>query len=597
MQKTICTYITEQSFKYCVPFFKSLSINYPAYPHVVIIYNGNNPEHLEYLKQIPRSSIITEFNFDNIHIEMFSPKHFTNSDVLFLDIHSIILKPLDHIFLKKISIISNHDFIETSSIFTQESIFDEQLNNLLLQDNITFPLYNDELVNKNYMFIPKQYRNEQTYSELLQLSKTYEPYIQNGVNSILSLWMKKNNIEPQYDYKYNFQSIFFQFNDIKYMPLDYIIIFNYDNAILPDDDEIQNWWRTKDSYKKIQQIYNMFAYDNNDKHLYIFGWPSYLGGADTKLHHLLDLLHNDYKITVIPNYHQQLSQKEWTTFMDNHGITYGTKESILYVPNSPALSLCNQYFIEKNIDKFCKTKNLKVIWSSEMMWHFKDELTHIEQKLIDKVLYVSDIQKSKMNYPDTLPSHMTGNYINPEYFPYKKRNNEIFTIGRMSRPDPDKYPENFPVYYSQLNIPHVKYRIMGWSDKLTEKYKWFTFDNKWDLLEPNKETQLDFLYSLDVFLYPLGHKFIESWGRSTVEAMLTGCIPIVQSGHHLDNLIIHGQTGFIIDDYIDLQNIMNKLYYDKTYKDMISLQCHEHAKNVLCNREEHIAIWKEALSV
>ena len=31
---------------------------------------------------------------------------------------------------------------------------------------------------------------------------------------------------------------------------------------------------------------------------------------------------------------------------------------------------------------------------------------------------------------------------------------------------------------------------------------------------------------LDLFVYPLGHQFIESWGRVVAEAMLTGCVPI-----------------------------------------------------------------------
>ena len=35
--------------------------------------------------------------------------------------------------------------------------------------------------------------------------------------------------------------------------------------------------------------------------VYIFGWPSFVGGADTKLAHLIPLLSKDVDLTVIPN--------------------------------------------------------------------------------------------------------------------------------------------------------------------------------------------------------------------------------------------------------------------------------------------------------
>ena len=56
---------------------------------------------------------------------------------------------------------------------------------------------------------------------------------------------------------------------------------------------------------------------------------------------------------------------------------------------------------------------------------------------------------------------------------------------------------------------------------------------------------------MDRLVYPLGHKFIGSWGRSTVEAMLTGCIPLVPEGHPLENLMIHGETGYVCGDFLE----------------------------------------------
>lgn len=56
--------------------------------------------------------------------------------------------------------------------------------------------------------------------------------------------------------------------------------------------------------------------------LFIFGWPSALGGADTKLAHLLILLHAHYDLTGIPNESRHLRNRLGTRFLDRLGVKY-----------------------------------------------------------------------------------------------------------------------------------------------------------------------------------------------------------------------------------------------------------------------------------
>lgn len=326
--------------------------------------------------------------------------------------------------------------------------------------------------------------------------------------------------------------------------------------------------------------------------LYIFGWPSFLGGADTKLAHLLVLLHNHCEITVIPNENRHLHNKIWTRFLDKYGIRYSMFDRLANKLEGFALSMCNECFFIHHIAHRAKEKGLKIIWSSEMMWHHLGELEAIKSGLIDRVLYVSELQKSMLapDYGD-LPSAITGNYIEPEFFPFKERRNETFTIGRLSRPDPLKYAEDFPVFYERLELPDTRFRVMAWDHKLKQKYRWFKFDSRWDLLPAEKESQVQFLHSLDLFVYPLGHDFRESWGRSTVEAMLTGCIPLVPAGHHLENLIVHGETGFICRDFLEWKECAQRLYCDYPLRKSIATRCREHSETRLCNKPEHLNRW------
>jgi hypothetical protein len=239
-----------------------------------------------------------------------------------------------------------------------------------------------------------------------------------------------------------------------------------------------------------------------------------------------------------------------------------------------------------------KEKGLKIVWSSDMMWHHAGELDAVREGIIDFVLYTSNLQKEVLSKGyGNLPSMVTGNYIDPTFFPFKERRNSSFAIGRLSRAAPEKYPEDFPAFYECLELPGCRFRVMAWDEALQRKYRWHHFDERWDLLKAGAEPQADFLHSLDLFVYPLGHNFVESWGRSTVEAMLTGCIPLVSAGHHLENLMVHGESGFICRDFLEYQQHAQELFRDGHKRLRISRQCAEHARNHLCNKEEHLELW------
>jgi glycosyltransferase involved in cell wall biosynthesis len=330
--------------------------------------------------------------------------------------------------------------------------------------------------------------------------------------------------------------------------------------------------------------------------IYIFGWPSFLGGADTKLAHLLRLLHREFSITVIPNDPPRLKEKVWTRALDQLGIRYTTLDRLPRRLKGVGLSLCNDRFFTEGIASRAKERGLRVIWSSEMMWHQDGELDAVKQGLLDKVLYTSEIQKKTLSegYGD-LPGHITGNYIDPASFPFVERRNRTFTIGRLSRPDSVKYPEDFPVFYECLELGDVRFRVMAWDADLRAKYSWHKFDGRWDLLESEAEAQVQFLHSLDLFVYPLGQRFVESWGRSTVEAMLTGAIPLVPPGHHLENLVEHGKSGYVCHDFVEYKDHAQRLSRDYAERRKMARQCREHAERRLCRAAEHLNIWKKAL--
>jgi glycosyltransferase involved in cell wall biosynthesis len=188
------------------------------------------------------------------------------------------------------------------------------------------------------------------------------------------------------------------------------------------------------------------------------------------------------------------------------------------------------------------------------------------------------------------------NYIAPENFACVERANATLTIGRLSRPDPVKYPADFPVFYEELGLKEVTYRVQAWSDELRKIYRWHTFGPEWELLAANKVPAERFLQSLDLFVYPLGHRVVESWGRSTVEAMLTGCVPLVPAGHHFHQLMEHEKSGFICSSFAEYKHYAQALYRDSQLRRQMGRQAAQHARSILCNRDLHQAMWIQALT-
>ena len=172
----------------------------------------------------------------------------------------------------------------------------------------------------------------------------------------------------------------------------------------------------------------------------------------------------------------------------------------------------------------------------------------------------------------------------------------MFTIGRLSRDDKDKYPLNFPAFYEELLPRDTVFRVMAWSSKLAQRYRWHRFDKRWTFYKSDAISSVQFLHSLDLFVYPLGHRVQESWGRSVVEAMLTGCVPLVPSGHQFHKLMCHGESGFICGPFEEWAEHAVRLRCDYAFRKRIARASSEFAREELCSPERHRRVWENALT-
>lgn len=362
--------------------------------------------------------------------------------------------------------------------------------------------------------------------------------------------------------------------------------------------------------------------------LYWFNWPSHVGGADTKFVHLLPLLSPEYDITVVPNDPKSLQSAEWRTCLERLGVKASLMSDLPARLDGWAVALCNGPFFKEGMAKEMKSRGARIAWSNEMMWHFEGELEAIHSGLIDCLMFVSPAQRAALvpgylagsgeESPEEestgesgvlprpaatpLPWVMTGNWIDPLAFPFRRRGENAggpFTVGRLSRPDPDKFPDHFPRSYETLGLREpVRFRVMGWSEKLAERWCEHEFDSRWDLQPPAAEPVPAFLDSLDIFVYDLSPRFRESWGRVVVEAMLCGAVPIAPrgGGHHIDNLISHGVSGFLCASESEFGDYARALRNDPALLQRMSAGAREDACARHCCAAEHLQRWRRVFA-
>lgn len=364
--------------------------------------------------------------------------------------------------------------------------------------------------------------------------------------------------------------------------------------------------------------------------VYFFGWPGLIGGADTKLAHLLPLLRNEFDLTVVPTDASWFQDRKGKRRLEDLGIRCALLQELPLQLSGWGVALCNADFLVSGAASEVRRRGLRLAWSNEMMCLFPPESGAMTLGIIDAVLYVSEAQRRILEpqYRRILGGEtklraykgkrgevegritaastgrklrwcMTGNYIDPAEFPFRDRtrednSNRPLVIGRLSRPDPAKFPADFPQSYQNLGLRNARFRVMGWDYELAARWPKFVFDKRWDLLAPLAERPAEFLQSLDLFVYALHSTCRESWGRAVVEAMLTGAIPLVPAGeeHHLQSLVSHGACGFVCSGPEEFGSYARRLEADPAMRRSFSQEAHAYAKREFCNAEAHRESWR-----
>lgn len=337
--------------------------------------------------------------------------------------------------------------------------------------------------------------------------------------------------------------------------------------------------------------------------IYIFQWISELGGADTRLKDLIKLLSQDKKnyICCVPNDNFRLLERHNIEFLNKHNVDYTSWLTLPEKAEGVAISFCNfRLFSEDWRLKKIKEIGLKFIWSNDMMWHTTEELKAVKDKMIDAYLYTSEFHKSKMSN-ETI-SNNAKEFIVPNYFDadsykfFERQNRNNFTIGKHSRPDDLKFSDDFPLFYHNLNLTNPRYRVMGITKDFKERFKWYNFNERWKLLQPNEEITSDFLNSLDAYIYNSHPAFIENQSRAIIEAALNGLPIIAPNKYNFPNQIINKNTGFLWDSYDECKHYAKELENNQSLRIEMGKNASDITKELWCGKNSQIKYWHTIFS-
>ena len=231
-------------FHFAKSFLNSLKTNYPNHPKLLINYEGDNQNILSFLDKLGNIEIITfgdqfpydggehsdSFIYNSLHL--WTDRFSEYDSILYLDVDMIVLRPLDYLFdHEDFYIISDHN--PHGPLFFQEQYDNnEDLRNNLKEDGFSDIFDIDYMPNTGVFLLPKKYRTESNFQELIEFGKRYGNYLNYYSQSIITLWIKKHNIAIDKNYDFNCQVRFLFHSDLKLNIYD-IAILHYSGENKP----------------------------------------------------------------------------------------------------------------------------------------------------------------------------------------------------------------------------------------------------------------------------------------------------------------------------------------------------------------------------
>lgn len=338
--------------------------------------------------------------------------------------------------------------------------------------------------------------------------------------------------------------------------------------------------------------------------IFLAGYPGEMGGANTEAWHTIKLWRQfGIDVHLIPTWGRDA---KWQAKLDaigctTHHVTPAQLATIKGLAGSPVVSMCNSAFLAE-AHRF-RELGCPIVWVNCMTFLFsQEEEFFYRHGPADAMVYQSEFQRgqiephlAKLGYDPTTGFLIRGAFTLDDFSfaPLPHSPGEPFWIGRVSRPDIDKWSSNTWPIYERIQYANKRARMLGMAanthQKLGKSPPWA------ECLAPMAISAQEFFAGLHATL-PINGGARENWPRAGLEAMAAGVPIVAQNEWGWREMIIHGETGFLGSNDAELAHWAACLAYDEPLRLRIVRNAYDRMRAELANPERIWDGWQQVFN-
>lgn len=340
------------------------------------------------------------------------------------------------------------------------------------------------------------------------------------------------------------------------------------------------------------------AHGTNGREIWIAGFPSLYGGADTELDHQIDLL-RQHGVTVhlVPMFG---ADPQTTTSVLERGCEIHEYRDDIFRDKVVA-SFCNGEFLAALPAIMRAGRPAKVVWFNCMTWTFEREREAHERGWIDVFGFQSEYQRrlltSLLEPIGPVRSFPYRPYFNPVRvaWSYREWRDGTYRLGRISRDDGAKFAaDTWRIFERVLAPPHLKKQvfILGYGPNAERQIGPAPPTIDWRTWAPGEIPAVDFYRTIDTMVHKTGGSR-ESYCRVLIEAYAHGVVPIVEHDYAFPELVVHGETGFMTSDSDEMSYYASYLAMNPGEHRRLAENGRRHLEHTLAEPERCWDGWQE----
>ncbi len=277
LQHAIYLSFDDNFLAYAKACLNSLRDNFPNHPKLIVDYIGEEGEVLEFLatrgaERLPREPLpeyVRHFagaraGVNTFHrLKLWRRSYDRFDTILHLDADTLVLKPLDDLFEVSVPyFVANFESAPQARLFRPASNDHAGLRHRLSADNLRFPDRSEDMVNAGVFALPRAWRSPQQIATLARLSQKYGGFFAFADQSLLSLWLMKNDVNPTMNFGDNFQTPMFTNPKVE-TALDDIRVLHFSSGRKPDTPAFGRWERVGPSKEWLLNLWRKYSGETN----------------------------------------------------------------------------------------------------------------------------------------------------------------------------------------------------------------------------------------------------------------------------------------------------------------------------------------------